>query len=115
MDAVCKLIRLKPGSLPLVREWAKTMNERMKEVLATLHDESVVIESVFLLTRDDGDYLVYYMRARSMEQARTVVQTSKHEIDAFHQHFKKQAWAGSEDMELLLDASTLEEPDDSAV
>jgi len=50
-----------------------------------------------------------------MEQARTVVQTSKHEIDAFHQHFKEQAWAGSEDMDLLLDASTLEEPDGSAV
>ena len=43
----------------------------MKEVLATLHDESVVVESVFLLSRGDGDYLVYYMCARSMEQART--------------------------------------------
>ena len=81
----------------------------MKEVLATLHGESVVVESVFLLSRDDGDYLVYYMRARSLEQARSVVQSSPHEIDAFHQQFKKEAWESAESTELLLDASTLEE------
>lgn len=115
MDVTCKLIRLKPGSLHIVREWAETMNDRMKEVLATLHDESVVVESVFLLSREDGDYLVYYMRARSMEQARTVVKTSKHEVDAIHQRFKREAWASMEDTEVLLDASTWEEADDSAV
>lgn len=109
MDVGCKLIRLKPGSLPLVREWARTMNERLKEVIATLHDENVVVESVFLLSRTDGDFLVYYMRARSLEQARRVVQTSRHEIDAVHKAFKKAAWAGFEDTELLLDASTLAE------
>lgn len=108
MDVDCKLIKLKPGNLPIVREWAETMNERMKEVLATLHDESVAIESVFLLSREDGDYLVYYMRAHSMEQARTVVKTSKHDVDAIHQRFKREAWVGMEDTELLLDASTWE-------
>lgn len=66
-------------------------NDRMKEVLATLHDESVVVESVFLLSRGDGDYLVYYMCARSMEQARTVVKTSTHEVDAIHQRFQREA------------------------
>ncbi len=91
------------------------MNKRMKEVLATLHDESVVVESVFLLSREDGDYLVYYMRARSMEQAHTVVKTSPHEVDAIHQHFKREAWASMEDTKLLLDASTWEESDGSAV
>ena len=55
----CKLIRLKPGSVALVREWAQTMNQRLEEVLATLADESVTVESVFLLSRADGDYLVY--------------------------------------------------------
>ena len=83
----------------------------MKEVLVTLHDESVVVESVFLLSRNDGDFLVYYMRAISMQQARSVVKNSKHDIDAFHQEFKKVAWAGFEDTELLLDASTLKESD----
>lgn len=91
------------------------MNGRMKEVLATLHDESVVVESVFLLSREDGDYLVYYMRARSMEQAHTVVKTSQHEVDAIHQHFKQEAWAGMEDTELLLDACTWGDSDGSAV
>jgi hypothetical protein len=107
MEVSCNLIKLKPGSLPIVRHWAETLNSRMKEVLATLHDETVVIESVFLLSRGDGDYLVYYMRAQSMEKARKAVQSSPHEIDAFHQQFKKNAWVSSESTELLLDASTL--------
>lgn len=107
MEVKCRLIKLKTGSLPLVREWAQTLNSRMSEVLATLHDESMVIESVFLLSRADGDYLIYYIRAQSMEKARETVQSSSHEIDAFHQHFKKVAWASSEATELLFDASTL--------
>jgi len=109
MEVKCNLIKLKPGSLPIVRHWAATLNSRMKEVLATLHDESVVVESVFLLCRNDGDYLVYYMRAHSMEQAKQAAQSSPHEIDVFHQQFKKEAWEGSECLELLVDASILGE------
>ena len=45
--------------MALVREWAQTMNQRLEEVLATLADESVTVESVFLLSRADGDYFVY--------------------------------------------------------
>jgi hypothetical protein len=115
MEVSCNLIKLKPGSLPMVRRWAETLNSRMKEVLATLHDETVVIESVFLLSRGDGDYLVYYMRAQSMAKAREAVRSSPHEIDAFHQQFKKTAWASSESTELILDASTLEDEFDSNV
>ncbi len=43
MDVGCKLIPLKTGSLPVVREWARLMNARMKEVLATLHNEGVIL------------------------------------------------------------------------
>ena len=114
MDVSCNLIRLKQGSLPIVRKWAETMNDRMKEVLASLHDESVVIESVFLLSREEGDYLVYYMRAVSMDQARMVVKTSEHDVDAIHKRFKQEAWESIEETEVLLDAATWQQTDDSA-
>ncbi|EAQ97967.2 hypothetical protein KT71_15419 [Congregibacter litoralis KT71] len=115
MDVACNLIRLKQGSLPTARKWAETMNDRMKEVLASLHDESVVIESVFLLSRREGDYLVYYMRAVSMEQSRTSVKTSEHEVDAIHKRFKQEVWESIEETELLLDASIWHKTEDSAL
>ena len=45
------------------------------------------------------------MRARSFEQAARAVRESPHEIDAFHQEFKRAAWADREEAELLVDLS----------
>jgi Family of unknown function (DUF6176) len=115
MDVACHFIALKPGSLPVVRQWATTMNERLKEVLATLHAEAVDVESVFLLTRPEGDYLVYYMRAKNLELAKDVAQASPHAIDAIHRAFKKATWMKVEKTELLLDASTLANSDGRVV
>ena len=44
----CVKIKLKPNSVEKVREWAKTINERKEEALATLRDEGVILEAVFL-------------------------------------------------------------------
>ena len=50
-------VRLREGSLPRVRAWAAELNARRDEVLATLSDEGIAVESVFL----DGEELVYYL------------------------------------------------------
>jgi len=90
VETSCVKVRLKPGSLERVRAWAAELNRRPDEVLATLRDEGVVIESVFLDQTDDGDFLVYYMRARSLADARAVAQRSAHAVDAYHQRFKQE-------------------------
>src|SRR5436305_10130983 len=59
VETVCVRDQLKPGSLDRVREWAAELNARRDEVLATLRDERVRVESVFLA----GETLVYYLRA----------------------------------------------------
>ena len=92
-------VRLRPGSLDRVREWAAELNARRDEVLATLRDEGVRIESVFL----EGDTLVYYMRADSIERAREVYSRSTHAIDAYHQRFKDETFDGQTALELLID------------
>jgi len=51
----------------------------------------------------DGDYLIYYMRARSFEEAARAVSESQHEIDAYHQRFKREAWASQTELEALVD------------
>ena len=97
-------VQLKPGSLGRVREWAAELNARRDEVLATLRDEGVRIESVFL----DGDTLVYYMRADSLERAREVYARSTHAIDAYHQRFKDETFDAQHALELLIDFENLD-------
>jgi L-rhamnose mutarotase len=103
VETVCVRVRLKEGSLERVREWARELNARRDEVLATLRDEGVRVESVFL----DGDTLVYYMRADSLEQAREVYAHSTHAIDAYHQQFKDETFDGQTSLELLIDFENL--------
>jgi hypothetical protein len=105
MSARATLIKLKPGSLDRVREWARTLSDRRDEALATLADEGVSIESWFLFSRDDGDYLVGYMRSDDFAKADRAVRKSLHAIDAYHQEFKRDTWepGANEDMELLVD------------
>ena len=69
MQTACIKVRLKPGSVPRVREWAAELNRRADEVLATLRAEGVVLESVFLDT-DNGDCVIYYTKALNLEEAR---------------------------------------------
>jgi hypothetical protein len=49
VETVCVRVRLKPGSLSRVRAWAAELTARREEVLATLRDEGVVVESAFLV------------------------------------------------------------------
>jgi hypothetical protein len=105
-QVVCKLIRLKPGSTELARRWAAEMNARKPQVLEALRDEGVDIESAFLLSREDGEYLVYYMRVRDLQRSQQITEQSQREVDAIHKAFQREAWIGGENAELLLDAST---------
>ncbi len=104
----CVKVRLKPGSLPRVREWAAVINARKAEALATLEAESVVLESFFLDSSEAGDYLIGYIRAGSLAQAADAAERSTHDIDALHKSFQKDTWETGERLELLVDLSRLE-------
>lgn len=108
-ETLCFKIKLKPNSLEKVREWAKTLNERKDEALATLRDESVILETVFLDQNSEGDFLIYVMKAESFEGAKEAVKKSVHAIDEYHQNFKKECWLGGEKLEMLLDLDRISE------
>jgi hypothetical protein len=103
MDTACVKVRLKPGSLDRVRAWAAELNRRSDEVLATLLDEQVVVESVFLDQTAEGDFLIYYLKAGNLEEAAHAAQQSQHAIDAYHQQFKHDAWESRKPLDLLID------------
>ncbi len=107
-NARCVKIKLKPDSLPRVREWAAEINMRKDEALATLEDEGVVLESFFLDSSEHGDYLIGYLRAGSLKQAAEEVAVSTYDIDAYHTAFQRDTWDAGERLELLVDLSRLE-------
>ena len=73
-----------------VREWARELQARPDEVLATLRGEGVLVESVFLDSDEHGDYLVYYMKARNLGAASEAARRSVHRIDSYHQNARSQ-------------------------
>ena len=106
----CVKIHLKPNSLDRVREWAQTLNDsRRDEALATLADESVVLEAAFLDRTAEGDFLIYIMKAESFDQAKQAAGNSLHDIDAYHRAFKRDTWGTRTELELLLDLDRTDE------
>lgn len=103
----CFKIKLKPNSLEKVREWAKTINERKAEALATLRVESVVLETVFLDQTNEGDFLFYLIKVENFEKAKKAVQKSIHKIDEYHQNFKRETWEDGKKLEMLIDLDRL--------
>lgn len=103
-EVVCTRIALKSGNLPLIREWATKLNDhRRPEALATMIAEGVTVESYFLESGPDGDYLIAYIRADSLEKAARIASTSEHEIDRYHQEVKQKAWGEHTVLEQLVD------------
>jgi hypothetical protein len=106
----CIKIKLKPDSIEKARAWAQqVINERKDEALATLRDESVIPETVFPDETDEGDFLIYLMKAESFEKAKETARQSVHAIDEFHRNFKRETWEGGKNLELLIDLDRISE------
>lgn len=114
MEVSCVTIELKPNCKQRVREWASFILSNQEEAVDTLINEAVTLETFFLIEIESKDFLIGYMRAKSIRQANKAVIESLSEIDAYHQQFKKDTWAKGVDSELLFDLSRLENEDDIA-
>jgi hypothetical protein len=108
-------IKLKPNTLSRVREWASEIMRRKHEALETMRDESVLLECFFLEQTQNGDYLIGIMTAENFEQSQAAVRESRHDIDAYHQQFKRDTWESGEPLELLIDLNRIQEVSDEAL
>jgi Family of unknown function (DUF6176) len=105
MDVACYRIKLKPNSVAFVREWAARMNSEMTEVKKLLKKEGMSLESVFLETGADGDFLVYYLRSPDLRRTSEVSLSSNHPIDIYHRQLMKQIEESCTELECILDAT----------
>lgn len=84
MEYAAGLIKLKPDPEAKVEEWRKTISSRLDEAALTLQDEQAHIESWFKIEINGEKYLLWYMRAKSIERVFEVSMQMKHPIDKFH-------------------------------
>ena len=84
MESAAGLIKLKPGSDTDLEDWRATLLARWDEVLQTLREEGVALESWFQIEIGGAPYLLWFMHAESIGKAFETFMNSTHEIDVFH-------------------------------
>ena len=60
MNIELSRFRVKEGMSQLVDEWMSFLNENMEDVLLTLDNEKMYVESIFRESIDGVDYLYWY-------------------------------------------------------
>lgn len=103
METICVKTKLKEGSLEGVRKWLQTLKDNESEVLKSLVNEGMLVESVFLDKQGDDYYLIYYMKAKDIAHAREVGRNSTSAIDLYHKDCIKKFCEGRIELEQLLD------------
>lgn len=84
MNVELTRFKVKPGKSQRVDEWMQLLNDNMKEVLLTLNDEKMYVETIFREIRDGEEYLYWYS---VQGEGGVLVENSHHEIDKKHLEF----------------------------
>lgn len=79
--------RVKKDKSAKVDEWLELLNRRMREVLLTLNDEKMYVETIFREKSKEGEFLYWYS---VQGEGGAHVTESKHEIDRLHIEFSKE-------------------------
>ena len=103
-DVVLTKQRIEPGKTERLREWTAEIRDREDEALATLENEGMHLEAAFVEHTDEGDFLVYFMKADDVAAVSSAFEESDHEIDHEHAEVLGDVLASTErvgDYELL--------------
>jgi len=84
MNVELTRFKVKPGKSQRVDKWMQLLNDNMKEVLLTLNDEKMYVETIFREIRDGEEYLYWYS---VQGEDGAPVENSHHEIDKKHLAF----------------------------
>lgn len=103
METICVKKKVKEGTLEAVRKWFHTLRDKSAEVLQSLENEEVVIESAFLDKQGHDYYVIYYMKAKSLAHAHEVSQKSTLAIDKYHKECSRSYLEDRIELEPLID------------
>jgi hypothetical protein len=104
----CVKIKLKSGMVGRAREWAAEINRRKDEAHSVLRKETVFVECAFLDSHEGGDFLIYFMKAKSFDVS-LPGEESAASISSFHQAFKHDTWESGTKLPCLIDLDLTDE------
>ncbi len=107
----CLKIRLKEGTTEKVRQWCETFR-RHPELDDVLKRESVIVETLLLDEGEGGDYLIFYLKAESLQQANDFLTNERHPVNDLSNRFMAECWDMSDVkvLEPVLDLHRIGEP-----
>jgi hypothetical protein len=89
--------KIEDGKESRLREWMAEVREREEEALETLENEGMHSESAFVEHTDDGDFLIYYLKADDVDRALEAHEESSHELDEQHRRVMDEVIEGGSD------------------
>lgn len=84
MKVRCIKVKLKSESINQVKGWFVELNRRKDEVLESMRQENITIESAFLDHQENQYYLIYYIKSPDIKKALEVFEHSLLPIDQFY-------------------------------
>lgn len=90
-ETQCLRIKLKKGTTQKVREWCKKFQTH-PELGDVLEQESVIVETLMLDEQEDATYLIFYLKAESLEKANDFLTKTQHPINDLSNAFMQECW-----------------------
>lgn len=73
--------KVKKGKTEVVNEWMNFLNKNMEQVLLTLNDEKMFVESIFREKNGENEYLYWFS---VQGEGGNNVEESQHDVDMKH-------------------------------
>ncbi|MDB5051362.1 MAG: hypothetical protein JWO30_4433 [Fibrobacteres bacterium] len=102
-------IKIRAGKTAAVIEFIRSLRARKDLALEALRREGMVVETMFLERRDDGDYLYYYAKARDLTLANQVNMEATDALTLEIRNFVAETWGHIVSPEPLLDLDLIQE------
>jgi hypothetical protein len=102
-------IKIRPGKTARVIEFLRSLKSRKDLSLEAMRREGMVVETMFLERRDDGDYLYYYAKARDLALANQVNMEATDPLTMEIRNFVAETWDHITSPEPLLDLDLVQE------
>ena len=102
-------IKIRAGKTDRVIEFLRSLKARKELALEAMHREGMIIESMFLERRDDGDYLYYYAKSPDLMRANQVNMQATDALTLEIRAFVAETWDHITSPEPILDLELIQE------
>jgi hypothetical protein len=102
-------IKIRAGKTAAVIEFLRSLKERKDLALEAMRREGMVVETMFLERRDDGDFLYYYVKARDLALANQVNMQATDSLTMEIRRFVAETWDHIVSPEPLIDFELIQE------